>query len=277
MSVLIALSSGVLWGCADFGGGFLAGRIPSILVTFVVGLFGLLGLSAFIVATQIQIVGGGAILFGVLAGMCAPAAILCYYKALAAGPMGIVAALSSTGIVVPITVGVLYGDRLNVLQAAGLVLVVIGIVVATIPAPSAFNKLGTKTLMLALVSALGFGTMLTLYAAGARVSVTSTLFFQRVTFVAILGAFVVLSRGGVRFRPRNIPIAAGVGIGAVGASGLYAIATQIGAVSISAVLASLSPVVTLALARMILQQRLSGLQTVGGGAAIAGVLILAAQ
>lgn len=275
MSIFVALTSGVLWGCADFGGGFLAGRIPSILVTFLVGLFGLAGLATFIVTTGTPITGGSTLTFGVLAGLCAPTAVLCFYQALAAGPMGIVAALSSTGIVVPIAVGLALGDTLTFMQSGGLALVAVGIIAATIPDPSAFAKLQARTLALALISALGFGTMLTLYAAGAQSSVTSTLLFQRVTYVVIMAMFVILMRPQMRFGTRNLPIAAGAGLGAVAASGLYALATQLGAVSISAVLASMSPVVTLVLARLLLQQRLSGLQALGTGAAISGVLILA--
>ena len=275
MSIFVALTSGVLWGCADFGGGFLAGKIPSILVTFLVGLFGLAGLTTFIVSTGTPLTGGSTLVFGVLAGLCTPTAVLCFYQALAAGPMGIVAALSSTGIVVPIAVGLALGDTLTFMQSGGLVLVAIGIIAATIPDPSAFAKLQARTLILALVSALGFGTMLTLYAAGAQTSVTSTLFFQRVTYVVIMATFVILLRPQMRLGARNLPIAAGAGLGAVSASGLYALATQLGAVSISAVLASMSPVVTLVLARLLLQQRLSGLQAVGTGAAISGVVILA--
>lgn len=275
MSIFVALTSGVLWGCADFGGGFLAGKIPSILVTFLVGLFGLAGLTTFIVTTGTPVTGGSTLVFGVLAGLCAPTAVLCFYQALAAGPMGIVAALSSTGIVVPITVGLALGDTLTFIQSGGLALVAVGIIAATIPDPSAFAKLKSQTLVLALVSALGFGTMLTLYAAGAQTSVTSTLFFQRVTYVVIMATFVILIRPQMRLGTRNLPIAAGAGLGAVSASGLYALATQLGAVSVSAVLASMSPVVTLVLARLLLQQRLSGLQALGTGAAISGVVILA--
>lgn len=277
MSVLIALTSGLLWGCADFGGGFLAGRIPSVVATFLVGGFGLMGLTVFLLISGTPLSGGSTIMFGVLAGLCAPTAVLCFYQALAAGPMGVVAALSSTGIVVPIAVGFFYGDRLTLVQVAGLVLVAGGIVAAAVPDPSAFGRLTATTLVLTLISALGFGTMLTLYAAGARESVTSTLLYQRVTYVIIMGIFVLVARAGMRFASGNLPIAAGAGIGAVSASGMYALATQLGAVSISAVLASLSPVVTLVLARVLLQQRLSGLQASGTGSAISGVLILAAQ
>src|SRR5699024_3094980 len=193
----------------------------------------------------------------------------------AAGPMGIVAALSSTGIVVPIAVGLALGDTLTFMQSGGLVLVAIGIIAATIPDPSAFAKLQARTLILALVSALGFGTMLTLYAAGAQTSVTSTLFFQRVTYVVIMATFVILLRPQMRLGARNLPIAAGAGLGAVSASGLYALATQLGAVSISAVLAPMSPVVTLVLSRLLPRHRLSGLQAVGTGGATSRAVFLA--
>ena len=58
------------------------------------------------------------------------------------------------------------------------------------------------------------------------------------------------------------------------ANGSYALAASRGNLSIAAVLASLYPVVTALLARLILAERLRRVQSVGVIVALAGVLLL---
>jgi drug/metabolite transporter (DMT)-like permease len=60
------------------------------------------------------------------------------------------------------------------------------------------------------------------------------------------------------------------------ATGLYALATTKGALSIVAVIGSLYPVVTVLLARTFLAERIRPIQQVGVVAALAGVAMIAA-
>jgi drug/metabolite transporter (DMT)-like permease len=72
-----------------------------------------------------------------------------------------------------------------------------------------------------------------------------------------------------------LPLVA-IGILDLCANGLYALATRHGLLSLVAVAASLYPLATVALARVVLGERVRRLQELGIAAALAGVAMIAA-
>ena len=107
MSVPIALPTAVAYGVADFTGGLAARRAPVLAVTAVVQLAGLLALLPVALLVPGSPSGAG-LLVGGLAGIAGGAGLLLYLKALAVGPMGVVAPLSAVvGAGLPLLVGVL--------------------------------------------------------------------------------------------------------------------------------------------------------------------------
>jgi drug/metabolite transporter (DMT)-like permease len=67
-----------------------------------------------------------------------------------------------------------------------------------------------------------------------------------------------------------------IGLFDVAANVLFGLATTRGLVSVVSVLASLYPVVTVVLARLLLHERTSGLQRAGAVAALAGAALITA-
>ena len=76
-------------------------------------------------------------------------------------------------------------------------------------------------------------------------------------------------------RRADLPVLAAIGLFDVGANGAYALASQSDLISVTAVLASLYPVVTVLLARRFHAERLAAVQLVGVAGALAGVGLLA--
>jgi drug/metabolite transporter (DMT)-like permease len=92
-----------------------------------------------------------------------------------------------------------------------------------------------------------------------------------------VGVLLALRRlAGGRPARADLPLLAVVGVFDVAANGTFALATQSGLVSVSAVLASLYPVVTAVLAWRLHGERLTRLQVGGVALAMAGVVLLAA-
>jgi drug/metabolite transporter (DMT)-like permease len=210
--------------------------------------------------------------------------MLAFYKALALGPMGVVSPLGSIGVAVPVTVGLVLGERPGLPQFAGILIAVAGVVLAGGPQLRG-APVQRRAVLLTLVAAFGFGTVMALIA---EASTTLTglflaLFVQRVTNVAAGGLALWASvRRGAPALPSDgfawgaLPALAFVGLADVAANGTYSIAAQHGPVTVAAVLASLYPVVTALAARGFLSERLRGVQAAGAGLALVGTLLLAA-
>ncbi|MEU5281429.1 EamA family transporter [Streptomyces asoensis] len=284
MTALFALATSLLWGLADFGGGLLTRRVPALTVVVVSQSIAAAVLGAVVVATGGWSEAGPRLWFAVAAGLVGPVALLSFYKALALGPMGVVSPLATLSVAVPVSVGLVLGERPGFVQVAGIAVAVAGVVLAGGPQLRG-APVQRQALLLTLVAALGFGTVFVLITE-ASTTVTGlflALFMQRVTNVAAGGTALwcavrrgtpALPGGGLPWT--SLPAYGFVGLADVAANGTYAVAARHGPVVVAAVLASLYPVVTALAALGFLRERLRGLQAAGAGLALVGTLLLAA-
>ncbi|MEU8698257.1 DMT family transporter [Streptomyces sp. NPDC048680] len=286
MTALFALATSLLWGLADFGGGLLTRRMPALTVVVVSQTAAAAVLAVIVTVTGAWSEAGGQLWFAVAAGAVGPVAMLSFYKALALGPMGVVSPLGSLGVAVPVSVGLIAGERPGLMQFAGVAVAVVGIVLAGGPQLRG-APVQRRAVLLTLVAAFGFGAVMSLIA-HASTTVTGlflALFVQRVTNIAVGGTALYVSvRRGARALPEEggaavvraaLPALAFVGLADVAANGTYSIAAQHGPVTVAAVLASLYPVVTALAARGFLGERLRGVQAAGAGLALVGTVLLA--
>ncbi|MFJ7066104.1 EamA family transporter [Streptomyces sp. NPDC101115] len=287
MTAVLALGTSLLWGLADFGGGLLTRRFPALTVVAVSQSIAVVVLGTVVLATGALDEAGPLLWYAVAAGVVGPAAMLAFYRALALGPMGVVSPLGSLGVVVPVGVGLLLGDRPGLLQFAGIAVAIVGVVLAGGPELRG-APVQRQAVLLTLVAAFGFGAVMALIS---EASTTLTglflaLFVQRVTNVAVGGAALWFSvrrggralpedGGGLRAIGAALPALAFVGLADVAANGTYALAAQRGPVTVAAVLASLYPVVTALAARGVLKERLRAVQAAGAGLALVGTVLLA--
>ncbi|MDX3232700.1 EamA family transporter [Streptomyces sp. ME19-01-6] len=287
MSALFALATSLLLGLADFGGGLLTRRTPALTVVIVSQGIAVVVLGAVVTASGGWTEVGPKLWFAVAAGVVGPVGMLCFYRALALGPMGVVSPIGALGsVAVPLGVGLALGERPGLPQFAGIAIAVAGVVLASGPQTGG-TPVQRRTLVLTLVAAVGFGSVMSLIA---EASTTLTglflaLFVQRVCNVVVGGAALYVSvrrgrpaldpAGGVRALWAALPALAFVGLADVASNGTYSLAAQSGPVTVAAVLAALYPVVTALAARAVLSERLRAVQAAGAGLALAGSLLLA--
>lgn len=277
MAAVLALLASLIWGTSDFLGGTLSRRIPAIIVV---------GVSQAVAMLVLVPVAAGAGGFGddsgylpwaVAAGVVGLVALIAFYHGLATGSMGVVAPIAAMGVAVPIAVGFAEGDTPGDLQIAGLVVAAVGVVLAS--GPQADGGRDLRPVVLAGLSALGFGLVILFIAKGSEHSVVMTLLVMRATSVlplVVAGLATGRLGGATRAAGPHWRLLSVVGLADLAANGAYAVASRHGLLALVAVLSSLYPVVTVMLARIVHAERLRTVQTAGVVAALAGVILIGA-
>jgi drug/metabolite transporter (DMT)-like permease len=159
---------------------------------------------------------------------------------------------------------------------AGIVVAIVGVVMAGGPHLREFRTGGHVPILWALAAALGIGGSLVGLAYGAETSSVSTLLVQRVVYVAVLVGLVLAVRAERRPERPQVPTLAVLGLGDISANGLFAVAARSGPLAVIAVVASLYPVATVLLARQLQGERLARIQVAGVLAAFVGVAAVVA-
>lgn len=270
---LAVLSAG-LWGSADFAGGLASRRLPPVAVVAWSQACGLVAVGLVAVATGAYTAPVGWVPWAVAAGVSGSLALVLFYAALSAGTMGVVSPIAALGAVVPVVLGVVAGERPSGVQVAGILVALIGAAAASGPELGGAGR--ARPVVLAALAGVGFGFALYLIGRGAESSTLMTLVGMRASSVTAFTvvAVVVRTTGGVG--RRDVPVLAAIGVADAGANLAFGIASTLGLISVTAVLASLYPVVTVLLARFVLSERLRPVQQVGVLAALAGVVLLSA-
>lgn len=279
VAVVLALLSSLLWGSADFLGGLTSRRRPALAVVGGSQACGLITISALAVATRAwdgPISWAG---WALASGACGTVGLVCFYAALGSAAMGVVSPIAALGATVPVAVGVVAGERPSSLTTAGLAVALAGAVAASGPevrgGGPGRSRSGARPVVLAAVAGVSFGLTLVFVERGARVDPVMTLLGMRVTSVTVFAVVAVVAGGLGGLGRRDVPALVAVGVGDVLANLMFALASQRGFLSITALLGSLYPVATVLLARFVLHERLSRVQQLGVLTAMVGVALIA--
>ena len=280
-AVLLSLLASVLWGGADFTGGLLTKRHSVLAVVAGVEGIGLIGVLAALAISGDSVPPTADLLNAGAAGLCGVAGLALFYRALSIGTMSVVAPIASCGAAIPAIYGLAKGDPLSVVLGAGLLVAMVGVILASLEAEhegAAQVRAGTgsrASLVLAGLSAFGFGGYFIFFDRAAGGSVLWALTTARsVPLLVVLIAVAVRRVPLVRGRDARALVVAG--FADAGATGLYGIALTKGALSVVSVVGSLYPVTTVVLARLILGERVRPVQLAGIVLALGGVALIAA-
>ncbi|GAA3197248.1 DMT family transporter [Actinocorallia longicatena] len=286
MVTLLALGAALFYGVADFLGG-AASRRASALSVLLVSIP--IGLSVLAVAALVEGTGPGAsgLAWGVGSGLVSGAGFLTFYRALAKGPMSVVAPVSAlAGAVVPVVAGLARGESLDGRVLAGVLLCMAAIGLVSMEPGRARADTGRHVLdngpVLAAFSGTMFGCFFVLVSQAGDGGGLWPLVASRVgVLVVILGAVLVLAARGVQkigfgaLRNRvTIWIVIGAGALDVVANIAYFKASNAGLLSVVAVLTSLYPAITVLLARIVYAERLQAVQRIGMLIALTGVALV---
>ncbi|TDD66567.1 hypothetical protein E1293_39030 [Actinomadura darangshiensis] len=290
MVTVLALSAALAYGIADFLGGTVTRRSTAIQA-----LAWCVPIGLGVVLAAALLTGGsvspGPMTWGFVAGLCGGAGLITFYRALARGPMSVVAPVSAlAAAVLPVAVGIAKGERLDasVLLGVMLCLVAIGLVSmeagdgekAAGPRGGGWRRLLDSGPVMAGVSGTCFGAFFVLLKeAGDGTGLWPIVGARLGNLAVVVAALLFLAfRGGDR-GPRVsgrtlIVLALLSGSLDAGANVLYFLAVNNGMLSLAAVLTSLYPAITVLLARIAYSERLRAVQRVGMAVAVAGVALV---
>ncbi|MGW5366108.1 EamA family transporter [Actinopolymorpha pittospori] len=281
LAVLLALGASLGWGVADFLGGLKARSAPLLSVLLVSQATALVVVAVLVVARGVGLPDSRYLLWAAAAGAGEAVAIAALYRGLSVGTMSIVTPVAATAPVVPVAAGLVLGQMPGLSQGIGLGLALVGLVITSCQPRSGradTARLG-PSVCYGLLAALGFGAFFLALDQASEDDIGWALFAARLTSVALIATIVVIraARGNkLAVHRAELPAIALIGVLVVAADSLYALATTQGLVGIVAVVGSLHTVVTMALARIWLEERLARIQQVGIATSLCGVLALAA-
>jgi drug/metabolite transporter (DMT)-like permease len=273
-ALLLALSASLAWGVADFVGPWQGQRL-GVLRVMLWGQAGGVALLAIVTAAR----GGGphdwAVLWAVPAALSGTLGLFAFYRGMATGTMSVVAPIAGASAIVPVIFGIATGDRPHAVQLAGIGAAIIGVALASREQHEGGQRLAAGV-GLALLAAIGFGFYFPpMHAAGAADPWWSAFLF-RLTAATIVLTAVLVRRPTIRLQ--GWPLAVIVAVGCIDTLGnlLYAASSGHGIVSLTSVLASLYPIVTVMLAAIVVKERIAGTQRLGVLLTLLGVGLISA-
>ncbi|MFD5770250.1 EamA family transporter [Streptomyces sp. NPDC127049] len=280
MNLFLALASAMVLGAGDFVGGLAAKTARAVIVVVWSNAAGL--------ATALVLVGllsrsgssWNEVFWGALAGLCGSAGAVLLYRALASGVMSLVApTTAAAAAALPVVAGVLTGDRLSALAVIGVVCAIAAVLLVSLSGDGtgedADRRAMLRSLALALLAGAGFGAFFVLLAHTSSETSLWPLVWARCASLSAILLFILVRRTSPALSARPARLALLSGVLDMGSSALFLVAVRDGSLAVIGLLASLYPISTVLLARMVLKERIRGIQHVGVALAVGSVVLLA--
>jgi drug/metabolite transporter (DMT)-like permease len=281
-AVLLGLVTAMFFGVASYLGPVLSRSNTPSAVLAVGQAVAVAAAAVLLVAEDVPSPAARTLVLGLLAGVANGVALTAMFEAARFLPISVMAPIGATGGGVPVVIALALGERPHILQLVGIPVAMVGVVLVAAGSSggSLLGNLGavpSAGLWLGAAWAVCYGVFLSLYAeASAGGGQPWALFSSRISLLATVLALPLARRTSLRLPWRTVPLVALNGLLILAGVATFGWAAAIGPVSVVSILATLSPVVTVALAVLLLRERLGHRQRLGLVAAIVGVVLLAA-
>lgn len=275
VAILFGLASALTWGAADFGGGLASKKTSPYAVVFWGDLVGMCAAAFLAIWLHDPLPSARSVGFTVLSSFCGAIGILLLYTALANGKMSIAAPTSALmAAVIPVVVGFITAGLPAWLTIVG---VGMGLFAIWLVARTEYEgrvRIHWADVRLPLLAGVLFGLFFIFMHEATLESVFWPVAGLRF-FSAIL--LVILAR----FKRNSLAVPRGqwwlivfIGIFDMAGNVFYALSAQTGRMDIAAVIGSLYPGSTVALAWLILKEKISLSQWAGIALALAAIVLI---
>ena len=273
-ALLFALGASLAWGVADFVGPW-QGRTLGALRVLLWAQFGGVAALGIVVAARGEGPHHWAVLWAIPAAISGTLGLYAYYRGMVTGTMAVVAPIAGASAIVPVIFGIATGDRPRTVQFTGIACAIVGVALASREKQKGGRRLAAGA-GLAILAAIGFGFYFPpMHAAGAADPWWSSFIFRITATMLVMGA-VLARRPAIRLVGWPLIVVLGVGCGDTLGNLLFAASAGRGLVSLTSVLASLYPVITVILAAILLKERVARGQLAGVVLTLVGVGLISA-
>lgn len=285
----LGLLAAAFWGGGDFTGGMATRRAsPFVTVALAHGL-SLVVLVGAALLLHLPAPSPQARVLAISSGFLGALSVILFYEALAAGQMGISAAIAGLlSAIIPVGVSFFTEGMPHPVQIAGFLLAAIAIWLIAATPGGASNP---RALGLATIAGIGFGIYFVLLKMNGKYGVVWPMAYLRLgsfsfaTIAALLQAWMrrrqqqraptTPTKYGSILAPAFLALAVATSVLDTGGNMLYTMATRVGRLDVASVLASLYPAGTILLAAWLLKERTTRTQATGMALALAAVILIA--
>ena len=258
MTALLAITSAVLYGSADFLGGLASRRESPFAVTAVSQAFGAL----FLIGLVYAFGGNGPttpdLLWGAVGGAAGALGIIALYSALGSGPMSLVAPVTaSLAAALPAAWDIVARGVPAPLTLLGLALAFVAILVISAPDPHARDddRISARVLALSIGAGTAFAAFFVVLSFTTPEAGMWPLVGARMVSLPMLFALTLVRDRAVRISREARVATLGAGAIDMGANAFVLAALQLGPLAVASVLSSLYPAATVLLAWSVLKER----------------------
>jgi drug/metabolite transporter (DMT)-like permease len=276
MALFLAGLSALLYGIADFSGGFAARKSRTLSVLIFSQCIGIV--LTLIVATTLCRSGIPPkidLLWGMLAGITGSLGLFMLYEGIATSIVAIVSPASAVmGAFIPLLfAGIVLGERPSTLSLIGSIICLPAIMLLAREGKSERSEKGLikPALTYGLLSGLGFGVFFISLSRCSSSAGLWPLLVAKVTSVIVTSIVMFSSRQSFKIECDGFVSVLVAGFADMGANVLYMLATRLGMLSIVVVVTSLFPAPTMILSRIFLNQKIPPVRLIGVALALIGI------
>lgn len=268
-----SLGAVLCWGTSDFLGGYASRTANSVLITTITNACG------FLAIITVAILSGSSVpplhnaAWALAGGVFGGSALAVFYRALSGGNMGLTAPVSAIlAAAIPAVYGIFVEGLPRTAQIIGFILAAFGIWLI-----SRSDQAGKpRGIGLAVIAGTGFAGF---FICSKQAGMGSVFWLAAASRLAAFVCTAMWTLVTKSFRPAKVSsLRWGVVAGFIDVSGTVSFfrSLQTGRLDTASVLASLYPVVTVLLARIVLKEQFTGWKIAGLVAALAAVPLIAA-
>jgi len=275
LGAIVALLAAVVWGSGDYAGGRATRGYHPYQV---LGLVSITGLALKVLAALVRgepLPDGSSVLWSAVAGVAGGFGIAALYHGLATAEAAVVSPTSAVvGAILPVLTGALTAGIPGPLKIVGMIVGLLGIRIVT-RGPERTPSGGQSGLSLGIIAGIGFAGFFICMAQVPRGAVFGPLIISKAMATVLAVIVLAVRRLGLP-SPRANPMALVAGLLDAGGNVFYLIAAHLTRLDFAAVIASMSPAMTVVLSGALGRQRVSRLQWLGVLLCMAGVALIAA-